>query len=123
MSDIDTAFANLELFGEKIVRGTLLGMTSKIITRSPVDTGRFRNNWIPSFDAPASGTASNANGNPVSNTAQAINKWQVGQTFYLTNNLPYSVRLEFGHSPQAPNGMLRLTLAEYETEMKKAAKL
>ena len=123
MSDIDTAFANLELFGEKIVRGTLLGMTSKIITRSPVDTGRFRNNWIPSFDAPASGTASNASGNSASSAAQAITQWQVGQTFYLTNNLPYSVRLEFGHSPQAPNGMLRLTLAEYQTEMKKAAKL
>ena len=123
MSDIDTAFANLQLFGEKIVRGTLLGMTSKIITRSPVDTGRFRNNWIPSFGAPADGTVSNASGNPASNAAQAINQWQVGQTFYLTNNLPYSVRLEYGHSDQAPQGMLRLTLSEYETEMKKAAKL
>jgi hypothetical protein len=42
------------------------------------------------------------------------NRLEAGSIFYLTNNLPYGERLEYGYSKQAPSGMVRITLAEYE---------
>jgi hypothetical protein len=30
------------------------------------------------------------------------------------NNLPYAVPLEYGHSKQAPGGMVRITLARFQ---------
>jgi nitroimidazol reductase NimA-like FMN-containing flavoprotein (pyridoxamine 5'-phosphate oxidase superfamily) len=38
----------------------------------------------------------------------------IGQTAYLVNNLPYAVPLEYGHSKQAPGGMVRITLARFQ---------
>jgi hypothetical protein len=36
---------------------------------------------------------------------------------WIYNNLPYIERLEFGHSQQAPLGMVRISIAEIETEL------
>jgi hypothetical protein len=30
------------------------------------------------------------------------------------NNLPYGIALEYGHSKQAPSGMIRVTLARFQ---------
>ena len=97
---------------EKVVRGSLLSMGSKIIKRSPVDTGRFRGNWQFTLNSPAMGQISGATV-PTGELMQATKNWQSGFTFYMTNNLPYGERLEFGWSKQAPQGMVRVTLAEY----------
>jgi len=105
---------------EKVIRGTLIAMGSKIIKRSPVDTGRFRNNWQFSIDAPATGKDPGAG-----NEAQlmnAANKLVAGNTFYMTNNLPYAERLEYGWSKQAPQGMVRVTLGEYSQILEVEAK-
>lgn len=40
-----------------------------------------------------------------------------GELIYITNNLPYIERLEFGHSKQAPAGMVRLSVAEVAAEI------
>jgi len=124
---LQVTFDRLKDYPEKIVRGTLLGMSSKIIKRSPVDTGRFRNNWMPTIGSPSNAQTEKADPSGAaaqSNVAQAVKNFEMGQTFYLTNNLPYANRLEFGYSQQAPQGMLRITAAEYDAEIKKqAAKL
>lgn len=123
----DWTQATLEFAGipERVIRGTLFGVASRIIKRSPVDTGRFRNNWQASVNSPATGvtTATDKTGNASVQEASAlINKFQIGSTFYLTNNLPYANRLEFGWSKQAPSGMVRITVAEIEQRMKEALK-
>ena len=33
---------------------------------------------------------------------------------YFCNNVPYAYPLEFGHSQQAPGGMVRVTAAEFQ---------
>ena len=110
-------FSNLT---EKTVRGTCISMGSKIIKRSPVDTGRFRNNWQFSIDAPATGKdPGGSNELTLVNTA---NKMVPGNTFYMTNNLPYAERLEYGWSGQAPQGVVRVTLGEYSQFIEMAAK-
>ena len=37
-----------------------------------------------------------------------------GQMAYIINNLPYAIPLEFGHSTQAPGGMVRVTVARFQ---------
>ena len=47
-----------------------------------------------------------------------------GMEFYFTSNLPYAERLEYGWSEQAPAGMVRVSVASWqsivEDEIRKA---
>lgn len=97
----------------KVVRGTLISMGGRIIKRSPVDTGRFRGNWQFTFNSPAMGQLANTSP-PNAELMNAANNLEAGTVFYMTNNLPYAERLEFGYSSQAPAGMVRVTLQELE---------
>ena len=79
--------------------------------------GRFRGNWQFSVDAPAEGVLDQVD--PSGNVTIAVLRTQVqsltaGQTAYIVNNLPYGVALEYGHSAQAPSGMIRVTLARFQ---------
>lgn len=125
MKDLTEALLEFGEVPEKVVRGTLLGLTSRIVKRSPVDTGRFRNNWQASTGTPATGQVQGTDktGNKAVDAARTqVNKLEMGQDFYLSNNLPYAHRLEFGWSKQAPSGMLRLSIAELQQRMNEAGK-
>lgn len=79
--------------------------------------GRFRGNWQFSIDTPAEGVLDQID--PSGNVTIAVLRTQVqsltaGQTAYIVNNLPYAVPLEYGHSQQAPGGMVRITLARFQ---------
>jgi hypothetical protein len=111
------AIRDIQDIPEKVVRGTLISLSSRIIKRSPVDSGRFRGNWQATIGSPASGQLSSIDTNgsaTAANAANMANRLEAGSIFYLTNNLPYGERLEYGYSKQAPSGMVRITLAEYE---------
>lgn len=109
---------------ELVARKVALDMFSKIVLKSPVDTGRFRGNWQVSVGAPAMGTLNTTDksgGTAIGRITGAATTLGLGQTIYLTNNLPYAVRLEYGHSKQAPAGMVRTTIDEFEAAVAKAA--
>ena len=111
------AIKDIQDIPEKVVRGTLISLSSRIIKRSPVDSGRFRGNWQATIGSPASAQLSSVDTNgsaTAANAANVANRLEAGSIFYLTNNLPYGERLEYGYSKQAPSGMVRVTLAEYE---------
>jgi hypothetical protein len=84
--------------------------------------GRFKGNWVVSIGAPQevsvdridpSGSATLAAGRA------AVAAFVPGQTIYLQNNLPYGPRLEYeGWSDQAPAGMVRITVAEFQDIVK-----
>jgi hypothetical protein len=103
---IERAKGKFELFVKKL----LVDIDASLVLKSPVDTGRFRANWV----------LGNGGVNPMTkdsfeaaNNAPIINSVKVnGQTIYITNSLPYANRLEYGYSQQAPAGMVRITLAE-----------
>lgn len=44
----------------------------------------------------------------------------VGEVFYFTNPAPYARRVEFGWSSQAPAGMVRVTVAEFQNIVRAA---
>lgn len=98
---------------EKVVRAGLIATSSAIIKATPVDTGRARANWFPSIGTIKHGT---------STLTEVITTIEdaPGKVFYLTNNLPYIKPLEFGSSKQAPQGMVRVAVANFEPAIKKA---
>ena len=109
-----------------IIRKLITDIFTRIVLRSPVDTGRFRANWYPL----RSGFSKNKNPEMKDKTGNAsieringiVASAVAGDTYTLTNNLPYAVALEYGHSGQAPNGMVRVTTAEFRTMLKKAVR-
>lgn len=79
--------------------------------------GRFRANWHLSIDVVENVTFDEVDpsGNEtISALISAVSDFTAGQTAYLINNLPYAIPLEFGHSTQAPAGMVRITVARFQ---------
>ena len=125
-----------------VIRKITLEAFKRIILRTPVDTGMARGNWQVSAGAPVtvqisdgdkSGTAT------LSKSEAGVLSWQCQGSLFMVNNLPYIGKLEYGgypnppkvgtrikgqkfgeirsasgYSRQAPQGMVRLTLAEME---------
>jgi hypothetical protein len=117
---VEKAKGNADL----VVRKVALDLFSRVITKSPVDTGRFKGNWqvaigsIPAGTVEINDKAGTATIAKV--TAEALNM-RAGEVIYLVNNLPYARRLEYGHSKQAPAGMVRITIEEFNAAVNKAA--
>ena len=102
---------------EKAMRQVSIKLFSAIIKASPVDTGRFRMNWMASGSAPSSGTtdATDKSGNiAIGNATSFVLKATDWREFTLTNNLPYAQRLEYGWSQQAPQGMVRINVSRFQ---------
>jgi len=100
------------------VRKIALELFSRIIMRTPVDTGRARANWQVAIGTIPSGTLelNDKSGQATINKVQAASMGVVaGDVIYLTNNLPYAVPLEEGYSKQAPAGMVALTVQDFQS--------
>lgn len=108
---------------ETVTRKAALDMAGSMVQRSPVDTGRFRGNWQYGGDTLNAATDANADvagAGALGRILSCLSGWRPGQAIYITNSLPYAHRLEYGWSKQAPGGMVRVTVAEYQTYISKA---
>lgn len=92
---------------------------TRIVQRSPVDTGRFKNNWDMSIGGQwvermpdPSGTAA-----MTSAVTTAENYPDELPVITIYNGLPYASLLEDGRSLQAPSGMVALTVVELESAL------
>lgn len=86
-----------------------------VVKKSPVDTGRFRASWH--ITEGHIDTSVNPEGKYGSPSIPGQSKHDNFSVTWITNNLPYAVPLEEGHSSQAPHGMVRVTLAEVEARL------
>lgn len=102
------------------VRTVVLDIGAELISRSPVDTGRFRSNWNYSLNAPV-GETTEQTGVHTLNHLDELPKAAASATHFIQNNLPYAQRLEEGHSKQAPLGMVSLTLQRFQSIVDDAA--
>ena len=105
---------------DAVVRKVVLDLGTRIVERSPVDTGRFRANWqygnfsdagIPTESLPdmdPSGAVS------IGRIASELPIKAGGMKHVLVNNLPYAQALEDGYSKQAPHGMVALAVIEFQ---------
>lgn len=109
------------LDAKQVVRAATLEVYTRVIQKSPVDTGRFRGNWQVDqrgFDW----DKQDKTGSVTIQTVTAdVMKSEVGGVTSLINNLPYAERLEYGYSGQAPEGMVRITAKEFEEAVNAAA--
>ena len=109
---------------DAVVRRTALDLQKSMVTLSPVDTGRFRNNW--QCGVGAVNTDIGSTDDPIGRTVSVLPSWKPGQTIWLSNSMPYARVLEYGRangspgSLQAPNGMVRITVQKYSDYLQKA---
>ena len=102
---------------EKVMRQVSIKLFSAIIKASPVDTGRFRMNWMASGGTPTSGVTDATDKSGITATGNATSfvlKAADWREFTLTNNLPYAQRLEYGWSQQAPQGFVRVNVSRFQ---------
>ena len=64
----------------------------RIVERTPVDTGELRDAWV------------------LEHGDKGVSE--------IRNDADHALAVEFGHSSQAPQGMVRITLAEIEAELR-----
>lgn len=117
----------IKKFGDKtekvmtdVARMAVLTLFQNVVKRTPHDTGRARANWqieldgtppdTSLLDTDKSGRKTRAN---IEQTMLA-NFNKATRLAILQNNLVYIKALEYGHSQkQAPNGMVRISVAEF----------
>lgn len=110
---------------KEVRRAFAFALYSSIVEKTPVDTGRARGNWNISVGSPDEST-SNSTGTKFS-SPKSLPEPNGDESIFITNNLPYITKLEYGGYPdppkkdggktsggfskQAPNGMVGVTLA------------
>lgn len=106
----------------KFYKQVCLEVLTRIVLRTPVDTGRARGNWQLEIGAAASGIL-DVEGSEEAMADLAISKGiaKLGDIppfslVHITNNLEYISYLEYDkRSAQHPEGMTEITLTEMET--------
>ena len=109
--------------GDLVVRKISLDLLTRIVRRSPVDTGRFRNNWmtsVGSMNSTTSEATDKSGAQAIARAEAALDQARAGDRVFLSNSLPYARRLEYGHSKQAPGGMVRITVQEFQQSVARA---
>jgi len=112
---------SLKRFGEVtreearvIFQKITIDLDTRVVLGTPVDEGRARGNWYPSLNAPSSQVDDAAHDKSGATAIAAVTSTAIGADLgdivWMTNNLPYILPLENGHSGQAPAGMVDINL-------------
>ncbi len=129
----------LEAFARKtdrrvnlIVKKVVIDIGTAVVLKSPVGDakywkhpappgyvgGRFRANWqygLDQINEAVTEAVDPSGGATISAIVGKVSDNAAGHIHYITNGLPYAHRLEDGWSHrQAPNGMVALTVLEFE---------
>ena len=97
-----------------LVSTIVLETQAKLKEESPVDTGRFRANWLISENEIDDSTVEGEAG------SYAL-EITADKNYYITNSVPYAQRLAEGWSQQAPAGWVELIAAGIPARAKQIA--
>lgn len=122
-------FKTIADFGEKNqkrinqqTRRFAIALLNSIVRKTPVDTGRARASWniVSGFTPDLSVASADKSSIAASGfaTARSAATLSDGDTFVISNNLPYIVPLENGSSKQARAGMVRVSIAELQARLR-----
>lgn len=98
-----------------IAKKAIIDLCSDIISNTPVDTGRLKNNWFPSVDSPSTQETEDTGDKAAQRLSGFVSQnYDISKVFYFTNNMPYAYRIEYeGYSGQAPEGMVRKNIIRW----------
>ena len=102
---------------EKVVSSSMMRLGQRIVTSSPVDTGRFINNWMSAYqaiDKTVTESTSASGADSLTKLKSAVSDVSLGKTFFFTNSLPYAQKLEYGYSAKASQGMVRINAMDFD---------
>lgn len=122
--EVESFFDEFQDATEETIRATTIKLWDSITLSSPVDEGRFRANWFASYGDTSkvtSDTDKSGQKTTARNRQDVLSQGDFTQ-FTLTNNLPYSERLEYGYSDQAPQGMVRVNVKRFNRLIEQEAK-
>ncbi len=129
----EKAKANADLVVQKVT----LEVARSVVEKTPVGNpdlwkspappgyvgGRLRANWVFGVGRVNTETTEeiDASGAPtLSRLTAAIQQTGAGGVTFISNSLPYAISVEYGHSSQAPAGMVRVTVAEFQQYVNQA---
>ena len=137
-ADIEKFALNASIKTDELVRKLCTMITADLVRATPVGDpklwkhkapkgyvgGLARSSWFfgitPNREQ---GTIPDASGSPSTERSLEFSaNLKAGGTFYISNNLPYIEALEYGHSTQAPSGMARITVANFQAMVDSAAR-
>lgn len=88
--------------------------------------GRARGSWQYAKGAPAEGepeTIDESGAVAIGRVVAGVSTGDAADTHYITSNVPYMRPLEYeGHSKQAPDGMVRKTIEEFQESVDRAVR-
>jgi len=96
------------------IRKIALELLKKVTMKSPVDTGRFRANWMVGIGGADETTTENTVNDSMMRGSIVLAAYRALKQIHISNNLPYAAALEHGHSQQAPLGVAEISVAEIE---------
>jgi len=96
------------------IRKIALELLKKVTMKSPVDTGRFRANWMVGIGGADETTTDSTVNDAMMRGSIVLTGYKTLKQIHISNNLPYAAALEHGHSQQAPLGVADISVAEIE---------
>jgi len=93
------------------IRKIALELLKKVTMKSPVDTGRFRANWMVGIGGADETTTENTVNDSMMRGSIVLAAYRALKQIHISNNLPYAAALEHG---QAPLGVAEISVAEIE---------
>ena len=112
---LDRFAAKIKVAPALVVKRVAFDLFGRIIKRTPVDTGRARASWTIAVNQ-ADRTVQPPGSHQAPPVIGSLNVGP-GDSVVISNNLPYITALEDGHSRQAPHGMVKLSIAEVNSNM------
>ncbi|AXF52999.1 MAG: hypothetical protein [Caudoviricetes sp.] len=116
LDTINEWIEEVEATVDDVIQTIAIKVGTQVITMSPVDTGLFKGNWQMTIDETSDMSLlryDQTGDRTIAALAAKANSFTAGQIAYIQNHVLYGYDLEYGSSTQAPDGMVRLTEAQF----------
>lgn len=115
---------NVQTNATAAVRKLAVRINQVVITETPVNSGRARNNWFATVGLPSEETTDLKRYDKTGQTRINKNNAEIStvgedQSVYISNNLAYIKKLNEGSSAQAPAGFVEAAVTLAQESMKK----
>jgi hypothetical protein len=110
---------------ERVLFESLTDINTSITDTTPVDKGFAKGSWTTSInkmEAVTNTEPDRSGAASIARTKAEMNKFKLGDTVYHLSNLVYMPRLEYGYSKQAPSGMVRRAIDNFQQNLDEAIK-